>query len=143
MSAPILIIDDEPDLLTALESFLETRGFASDTESDPLSVRQRILDGNYQVVLLDIVMPGMDGLELLQVIRKERPEIEVVMITANSTQERVWTARRLGAADFIRKPFADLELIGQVVLLAMERASRWLEVARNSPSESWQEVPAK
>lgn len=140
MTDSILIIDDEPELLNALQTFLDLRGFSADTESDPERALSRVLEGRYGVVLVDIVMPRMDGLEVLRRIRAERPEVEVVMITANSTRERVMSARWLGAADFILKPFSDLELIAQVILLALERARRWVEVARNSPTESWQEV---
>ncbi len=143
MTAPILIVDDDPDLLKALNIFLGLRGFQVDSEPDPQRAAERIRKGEYRVVLLDIVMPEMDGLELLQIIRRDRPEIEVVMLTANSTQERVWAARELGAADFVLKPFSDFELTGQVVLLAMERCNRWLEVAQKSPSEPWQEVSPK
>ncbi|MFQ5693295.1 MAG: response regulator [Nitrospinota bacterium] len=137
---PILIVDDESELLSALQTYLEIKGFSADIEADPRVALDRILEGKYPVVLLDIVMPRMDGLEMLQRIKEDRPEVEVVMITANSTSERIWAARRMGAADFLSKPFADLELIGQVILLATERARRWIEVARQHSVHSWLEV---
>ncbi len=143
MTAPILIVDGDPDLLSALNTFLELRGFQADAEPDPRRAAERIREGDYRVALLDIVMPEMDGLELLQIIRRERPEIEVVMLTANSTRQRVWAARELGAADFVLKPFSDFEMTGHVVMLALERSNRWLDVIQKSPSEPWQEVSLK
>ena len=69
MTAPILIVDGDPDLLSALNTFLELRGFQADAEPDPRRAAERIREGDYRVALLDIVMPEMDGLELLQILR--------------------------------------------------------------------------
>jgi DNA-binding NtrC family response regulator len=143
MSVPILIVDDEPELLSAFQAYLNIKGFITDIETDPKVALERILEGQYPVVLLDIVMPQLDGLDMLQQIKEGRPEVEVVMITANSTADRVWQARKLGAADFLPKPFADLDLIGEVVLLAGERANRWLTVAHQCSIDSWLEVSTK
>jgi len=126
-------VDDEPELTRALATFLSLRGIESDTESDPNQAIERIAEGNYQVVLLDIIMPHKDGLEVLREVKNLKPNTEVVMMTANSTMERVKQARELGASDFILKPFADLEQMGNIVLLTVERVERWDAVMVQSP----------
>jgi len=105
-SAPrIVIVDDEADLASSCQRLLDGKGYrtavAHSGEEGIATVRQDESD----LVLTDLKMPGMGGMELLKQIKSESPETVVVMMTAFSTIEDAVEAMRLGAADFIPKPF--------------------------------------
>jgi len=110
----VLVIDDEEIILQSCRNILERRGFEVDTEQDPFSGRDRALRGDYSVVLLDIRMPDLDGMEILACIREHRSDMEVIVITGYSTIKSAVKAMRLGAFDFVPKPFTPQELVSRI-----------------------------
>jgi two-component system nitrogen regulation response regulator NtrX len=106
MHHTILIIDDEKDIRTALTGILEDEGYqVLNAESGAEGVefaRQELPD----LVLLDIWMPGMDGLETLEKLKKQLPQVTVIMISGHGTIETAVRATKLGAFDFIEKPLS-------------------------------------
>jgi DNA-binding NtrC family response regulator len=119
----VLVVDDEEIILRSCRKILERRGFEVTTEQNPFSGRDRALRGAYSVVLLDIRMPDLDGMEILARIREHRSDVEVIIITGYSTIEAAVKAMRLGAFDFVPKPFTPPELVSRVEA-ALEQLGR-------------------
>ena len=106
MFPSILIVDDEPSIQHSLGGLLNDEGFEVITASNGYEALKLIDQESPDLVLLDIWMPGMDGIETLQEIKKENPHIQVVMITGHGTIETAVKATKFGAYDFIEKPLS-------------------------------------
>lgn len=104
MKNRILIIDDDPNVLKSLEKVLRLDGYHTESVSNPLLVEERLTKQTYNCVLLDVKMPGMNGLEILAKILSEPPYTPVIMISGQSNFETVVQAIKKGAFDFIEKP---------------------------------------
>lgn len=107
MNTPqILIVDDDVALLQALPHMIALRihGVQVDTAASAQAAIERVQESDYDAIVSDIKMPGMDGLELLAKIQHLRPEIPTLLITGHSDQELITEALRAGAYDFIQKP---------------------------------------
>lgn len=111
----ILAVDDTPDNLILVETILESEGFEIDLVADGLSALQQIIESPPDLILLDVMMPGIDGYEVTRRIRKntELPYIPILLITA-FTESSVVEGLDAGADDFIRKPFDTDELLARV-----------------------------
>ncbi|HEX8924576.1 MAG TPA: sigma-54 dependent transcriptional regulator [Terriglobales bacterium] len=112
MGAPrVLVVDDEPGMQAYLRTLLELNDYNVETVSSGNDALDAIIRGPApHVVLMDMVMPGMDGLETLQRVQHLRPGTKVVMLSCVSTTRKVVEAIRLGAQDYITKPFQESEL---------------------------------
>lgn len=106
MFPTILIVDDEPSILQSLKGLLTDEGFEVATAANGYDALQKIEIEAPDLVLLDIWMPGIDGIETLKEIKKTSPHIQVVMITGHGTIESAVQATKLGAFDFIEKPLS-------------------------------------
>ena len=100
----VLVVDDEPDIVAALTGALTYWGYAVSTAHDGPAALQQVKAARPHVVLLDINMPGMDGLEVLRHLRELDPEVGVIMVSGQGDAETRQTALTLGAADYLRKP---------------------------------------
>ncbi len=120
ITKPILIVDDEKNIRLTLSQALETLGAEIDTAADGEEALTKLKDREFGLILLDIRMPGMDGMEVLHRVREIRPDIRAIMITAYGTVESAVEAMKLGAADFLQKPF-DPEEIRELVCRVMDR----------------------
>ena len=105
----ILVVDDEPNIRITLARALEDMAQV-DTATNGEEAVARIEAGEYRVVLLDLKMPGMGGMEVLRRMAEARPEIRFVIITAHGTVDNAVEAMRLGTADFLQKPFSPAEI---------------------------------
>src|SRR5882672_2559840 len=121
MSSKILIVDDEPFNLDVLEQELTDLGYAVERASDGAQALSGIDKLAPELVLLDYLMPGMNGIEVLHAIRKTHKDLPVVIVTAHGSIERAVEAIKAGADDFITKPF-DPEHLALVVKKNLERA---------------------
>ena len=101
----LMVVDDEPDIVLLLGDFLAKEGFRVYTSHSGEQAIEKIRKEQVDMVLLDLAMSGMDGLETLSQIKKIKPEIHVIMITSYRDAEKVVEAFRLGAFDCIFKPF--------------------------------------
>jgi len=106
MFPSILIVDDEPSILQSLSGLLSDEGFEVMTASNGYEALKIIDAESPDLVLLDIWMPGIDGIETLKEIKKENPFIQVIIITGHGTIETAVKATKLGAFDFIEKPLS-------------------------------------
>jgi UDP-3-O-[3-hydroxymyristoyl] N-acetylglucosamine deacetylase len=102
----VLVVDDEERIRSSLRGILSDEGFRVLDTGDPAGVMDLIARENPALVLLDIWMPNIDGIELLRRIKAERPQVCVIMISGHGNIQNAVAATRLGAADFIEKPFS-------------------------------------
>jgi DNA-binding NtrC family response regulator len=114
LTPKVLVVDDEDIVLASCHEVLQRRGCEVDTERDPFDGRDRALCGKYDVVLLDVRMPGLDGLEILSSIRERRSDVEVIIMTGYSTVDLAVQSVKLGAFDYLSKPFTPEELTQRV-----------------------------
>ncbi|MEZ4529302.1 MAG: response regulator [Desulfobacterales bacterium] len=105
-----LIVDDEKNIRLTLSQSLEPMGIPAETAVNGEEALQKLGERQFTLVFLDLKMPGMDGMEVLRRIREDWPGIRVIVITAHGTIETAVEAMKLGAADFIQKPFAPKEI---------------------------------
>jgi DNA-binding NtrC family response regulator len=123
----ILVVDDDADTREVLKDRLESLGYRVLTAADGREGLEVLERHNPQLVLLDVEMPGMNGLEVLKQIRRQEQNVTVVMITAYGTIERAVQAMKSGAYDFIPKPF-EPDHIALIVAKALERETLKREV---------------
>ncbi|HSM86176.1 MAG TPA: sigma-54 dependent transcriptional regulator, partial [Candidatus Limnocylindrales bacterium] len=129
MSAPhILLVDDEPSVLRYTKTLLEIENYHVETATSGEEAVQRMHNGPApNLIVLDLVLPGMDGLQTLENCKKIRPEQKVVMMSCMNDTSKVVQAIKLGASDYLTKPFQPPQLQG-AVRRALEHSS-----AGNSP----------
>jgi DNA-binding response OmpR family regulator len=102
----LLVVDDEVEICEFLKSFFEDRNFKVATANNGTQALEQVDLFCPDVVLLDIQMPGMDGLQTLKKIKDAYPKVKVIMVTAVETQEKIEEAMRLGADNYITKPLS-------------------------------------
>ena len=109
--ARILIVDDEAIKRSILEDELQSAGYSAATAANPLEAEELLARMSFDVILTDLRMPGQDGLSFLRDLKRERPEQAVIVMTAYGTVETAVTAMKLGAFDYLQKPFSTEELL--------------------------------
>ena len=102
----ILVVDDEKNIRESITGILQDEGFQVITASDGVQALESVNDDKPDLVLLDIWMPGMDGIETLKQLRTRHDDIQVIMMSGHATIETAVTATKLGAYDFIEKPLS-------------------------------------
>jgi DNA-binding response OmpR family regulator len=112
----ILVVDDEMEACNALKEFLEVKGYEVYTAQDGKTALDQVQELRPQLVLLDMIMPGMHGIEVLQEVKKIDPEIGVIMVTVVTDEAQAKKALQLGAYDYITKP-VDLNYLDTVVMV--------------------------
>ncbi|MDA8414879.1 MAG: sigma-54 dependent transcriptional regulator [Desulfobacteraceae bacterium] len=120
----ILVADDEESMRWVLSKALKRKGFSVDLASDGRQALSMIQDGSYDLAILDIKMPGITGLDLLDKIREQKKDLLVVIMTAEASMKNAVEAMKRGAYDYITKPF-DLDVIDAII----EKVGRAREVA--------------
>jgi DNA-binding response OmpR family regulator len=116
-----LLVDDEVEFVTTLAERLQIRGIQARTAIDGQQALAMIESEKPQVVVLDIMMPGISGLEVLDYIKKNYPNIEVILLTGRGSTKEGIEGMRLGAFDFLMKPVRIEELIPRM-LEALKKA---------------------
>lgn len=113
-AARILVVDDEEDICEILKFNLENAGYAVDTASSSEEALS-MLDGRHSLVLLDIMMGGMSGLKMAEVVRKERGmDVPIIFLTARTSENDILTGFSAGGDDYICKPFSVQEVLARV-----------------------------
>jgi len=128
--AQILIVDDEVDMLALLAMIItEKSSHGATTTNNPLEVPKMIQEGSFDLVITDLKMPGMDGIELIAEIRKIDKSIPILIITAYGSVESAEDAIHKGAYDYITKPFRK-----EQILIAITRALEWKNMRKEIDS---------
>ncbi|MGJ0371187.1 response regulator [Aliarcobacter cryaerophilus] len=118
----ILVIDDEIEILDMLSRFLNRNpNFSVQTFSNPVSALSSINNNTkYDLVLLDIMMPQMNGLDVLEKLKELNSDQKVIMMTAYSTLDKVLKSHKIGATNYIMKPFSSLDSLEKKVIEVLE-----------------------
>ncbi len=119
MAEHVLLVDDEKEFLEVMKERLTARGMEVSTETSAEAALKRIESELFDALILDLQMPGIDGLEALKRAKKMRPELQVILLTGHATVEKGVEAIKLGAMDFVEKP-ADLATLSEKIKRARQ-----------------------
>ena len=117
----ILIAEDEPSLLHALQVLLQRNNYTADTVGNGMDALDYLRIGNYDAAILDIMMPKMDGIQVLNAIRQERNTTPILLLTAKSSVEDRVIGLDSGANDYLPKPFDTRELLARLRVLTRQQ----------------------
>lgn len=109
----ILVIDDEPNILNLVRAYLEAEGYTVHTATDGVNGLEAARAHHPDLIVLDIMLPGLDGLDLLQELRRDS-DVYVIMLTAKSEETDKIAGLALGADDYLTKPFSPRELVARI-----------------------------
>jgi DNA-binding response OmpR family regulator len=110
----ILLVDDEQDFVVTLAERLELRGYGVSISQDGEAALQRFIHQEFDLVILDLMMPGMNGLHVLARIKEIRPQIPVLLLTGHGSTREGTEGMRLGAFDYLMKPLRIEDLIHKI-----------------------------
>jgi DNA-binding NtrC family response regulator len=110
MTEKILLIDDEQDFLTVMSERMEARNMQVSTAASAKEGLAQVAAGNFDAVILDLMMPEMDGIETLKLLKEKNPDLAVILLTGHATIKQGIEAMKLGALDLLEKP-ADLNAL--------------------------------
>jgi len=114
MPEKVLLVDDEQDFLDSLAERMRARGMDVSTTTSAEEAIKKASTESYDAVVLDLMMPEMDGIEVLQAIKEKRPDVGVILLTGYATLDKGIEAMKLGAMDFVEKP-ADLKVLSEKI----------------------------
>lgn len=114
MKIRVLIVDDEEEFIQALSERLTIRDFDVTTSLSGEDALKKLKGYNFDLVILDVAMPGMTGIETLRDIKRIKPLTEVIMLTGHATVEAAIEGMKLGALDFLMKPCETEELVAKI-----------------------------
>ena len=117
--ATVLIVDDEEEYLDIMVERLEGRGYKVDKAQNGIEALDKIDHTTYDAIVLDFMMPGMDGMETLKRIRSSNPDLQVILLTGHATVQSGVEAIKLGALDFLEKP-AEIEKLTEMIQKAKD-----------------------
>ncbi|MBU0909140.1 MAG: response regulator [Proteobacteria bacterium] len=142
LQAKVLLVDDEEEFCNMLSERLETRGLKVNTVLSGEDAVARVENQNFDAIIVDLAMPGIDGLETLRRIKEKRPDLEILMLTGHGTVKSGIEAMKLGAEDFLEKP-VDMKVLLEKIseakhkrMLILEKKSQE-EVENIIKSKSW------
>ncbi|MFC1708081.1 response regulator [Planctomycetota bacterium] len=110
-SLKVLLVDDEEDFVEVLSQRLETRGITTDTAQDGIDALRKIEGRSFDAIVLDLRMPGMDGIETLQRMRGLDPDLQIILLTGRATLKDGIEAMKQGAMEFLEKPVDMAKLV--------------------------------
>lgn len=131
MKPKILVVDDEKDITDMLASFLTLEGYEVNTVNDPSKVMGMLTSDNYMIVITDIMMPKVDGLDLIKDIKKFNGIIQVIVITGYVTMPNILSAFRRGASNLFFKPFENLDCILEEVKAIEQKQQRIISIIKD------------
>jgi len=120
MSTKVLLVDDEEEFLDLLGERMSARGMEVKKTTSAGDALKFTEEQSFDAIILDLLMPEMDGIQVLQAIKAKHPELQVILLTGHGSIEKGVEAMRQGAMDFIEKP-ADLEVLTEKIRKAQAR----------------------
>jgi DNA-binding NtrC family response regulator len=120
MAGKVLLVDDEKDFLDVMSERIEARGMEVTTADSAMKALELVKSGNFDAIIVDLMMPAMDGLQTLKAIKEKNPDLQVILLTGHATVEKGIEAMKLGAMDFVEKP-ADLDRLTEIIKKAQGR----------------------
>lgn len=127
----ILVVEDEPSIVTLIKFNLEQAGFSVLTAEDGNTGLQLAVDENPDLIVLDIMLPGIDGIEICKTLRQEKINIPILMLTARDEELDKVLGLELGADDYLTKPFSPRELVARIKAI-LRRTRQEEEVTEES-----------
>lgn len=124
----ILLVDDEKNILTVLKAYLQQEGYSVSTATNGLAALTMFKENKFDLVLLDLMLPGLSGEEICKEIRKISPT-PIIMLTAKDDEDNKIQGLNLGADDYITKPFSPREVIARVRTVLRRAGSENLPLA--------------
>ena len=121
MTCKLLLVDDEKTMVKYLSKRLIKKGFEISTAYNGLDALEQMRAADFDVVLLDVLMPGMNGIDTLKEIKKIKPRTEVIMLTGHASVEVGIEGMKAGAFNYIMKPFDPNELVAEINLACEQR----------------------
>jgi len=140
--AKVLLVDDEQDFLETLSSRLEMRGLKVSAVTSGEQAISEAKQQDYDAIIVDLSMPGIDGLETLKRIKADNPTAEIIMLTGHASIQSGVEAMKLGAGDFLQKPVELAELMEKIgeakdkKMLVLQKQSQE-ELRKILQSKSW------
>ncbi|WP_412467830.1 response regulator transcription factor [Pedobacter sp. KLB.chiD] len=113
----LLLVEDEPSVVSVISRGLTDEGFTVSISPDGLIGKQMALENQFDLIILDIMLPGINGLELCKIIKEQKPNTPIIMLTALGTTENVVNGLDNGADDYLIKPFKFAELFARIRML--------------------------
>ena len=142
IEANVLLVDDEEKFLEVLSERLKLRGVEVDSVTSGEEAIDKVGEHNFDAIVLDLAMPGIDGIETLRKLREKNPQVQIIMLTGHASVQSSIEAMKLGAEDYLEKPVdlnVLLEKIGEAkhkkLLLVEEKRKE--EVRKIIKSKSW------
>ena len=132
MEAKVLLVDDEQDFLETLSSRLEMRGLKVSAVTSGEQAIAEAKEQEYDAIVVDLSMPGIDGLETLKRIKADNPNAEIIMLTGHGSVASGVEAMKLGAGDFLQKPVELTELMNKI---GEAKGKRMLVLQKQSQEE--------
>jgi DNA-binding NtrC family response regulator len=118
----VLLVDDEESFVETLAKRLNARGLSVETSSSGEDAVARAERRAFDVIVLDLAMPGMDGIETLKRLRKADPDLQIILLTGHGSIEKAVEATKLGAMDFLQKPTSLSDLLELIREAGVRRA---------------------
>ncbi len=138
----VLLVDDEEQFLEVLAERLETRGLKVNAVTSGEEALEQVEGQNFDAIVVDLAMPGIDGIETLKLLKAKNPDLEIIMLTGHATVKNGIEAMKLGAEDFLEKP-VDLGVLLEKIsdaknhrMLVLEKKSHD-EVQKIITSRGW------
>ncbi|MFO7736332.1 MAG: response regulator [bacterium] len=128
----ILVVDDDESILSSISRALKTEGYTVITENKPEKALDYVRNNIVHIALVDILMPKIDGITVLNVIRDVNGLSQVIMMSAYTTVDRIITALESSANDFIIKPFDSVDVVLKTVERAAAKLDRWKKVLKDT-----------
>jgi DNA-binding NtrC family response regulator len=114
MTEKVLLVDDEKDFIETLAERMRTRGMKVETTTSPKDALKKTEQESFDVIVLDLMMPEMDGLKTMSALKEKNPDLQVILLTGHATLEKGIAAMKLGAVDFLEKPI-DLKVLSEKI----------------------------
>jgi DNA-binding NtrC family response regulator len=114
MKEKVLLVDDEKEFIETLAERMQNRGMDVSSTTSAVEALKMAEEESYDAIILDLKMPEMDGIEVLAALKERHPELQVILLTGHATVQKGIEAMKLGAMDFLEKPF-DIKVLSEKI----------------------------